>query len=550
MGVVYLALMRGPGAFSKLLVVKELRRELIDDPDIVAMFMEEARLSACLSHPNVVQTVEAGSDGDRHYIAMEYLDGQSLHRVLCRAQRYGVAMPLELQCAALCSVLEGLAYAHAALDYDGQPLGLVHRDMSPHNVFVGYDGQVKILDFGIAKTTNASVETGAGILKGKVAYMAPEHAAGGSVDARTDVFAVGVMLWEAATGKRFWSDVGNDMQVLTALVRGAPIPSHVSALAQVDAELRAVIAKATSLNPSQRYASAALLLDDLRAAMASRGGENAGAGALGRFVQELFADDRARLQASIEGAINLYRGPSSGKFRVGEVEVTPGEISLPSLHAALALAEATPAKVGPFQGAEPNAPTPRDSKARRSGRLLRELVVGALALLAGLGAPAGWVAIRHIGSHPQAITTMAAEVPAAAVDSSVASPATHRETMRVVVRATPAHARIVIDRELAFDNPCTTSFAKDGATHAVRVEADGYVSRDDSFEASGDAALSIALERKAKARFLTPSHSATSSILAPSQPPPASSVAPPNVPAAPTSGASPKRIDSSNPYLP
>src|SRR5260370_12830315 len=137
--------------------------------------------------------------------------------------------------------------------------------------------------------------------------MAPEQGAGGLVDGRSDVFGVGVMLWEASTGKRFWSDVGNDMQVLTALVRGAPIPAHGSALAHVDAELRAVIVRATSLNPSERYASAALLLDDLRAALAVRGAESVGTSAIGRFVQELFADDRARLQASIEGAVNLYR---------------------------------------------------------------------------------------------------------------------------------------------------------------------------------------------------------------------------------------------------
>src|SRR5579864_614515 len=150
MGVVYLALMRGPGAFNKLLVLKELKPDLFDDPAVVTMFMEEARLAACLSHPNIVQTVEAGTDGNRHYIVMEYLDGQSYHRVVSRARKVGRHIPFEFQATVLGSALEGLAYAHSARNYDGSPLGIVHRDVSPQNFFVGYDGQIKVLDFGIA----------------------------------------------------------------------------------------------------------------------------------------------------------------------------------------------------------------------------------------------------------------------------------------------------------------------------------------------------------------------------------------------------------------
>ncbi|MDP8998641.1 MAG: serine/threonine protein kinase, partial [Myxococcota bacterium] len=303
MGVVYLALMRGPGAFSKLLVLKELKAELLGDPAVLAMFVDEARLAACLNHPNVVHTLDAGTDGDRHYIAMEYLDGQSLHRVISRARKNGRPVPLAWQCAVLCSALEGLSYAHTAFDYDGKPLGIVHRDMTPHNVFVRYDGQVKVLDFGIAKAFGSSIDTRNGILKGKVAYMAPEQAAGAPVDARADIFAVGVVLWEAATGGRFWSGMDSDMQILQALSNGSLPAEHAKALAHVSPRLREVILKATAADPAQRYASAAKLLGELRTALPDIGGASLGPKDIGGLVVDLFAEDRVRLQAAIDEAL-------------------------------------------------------------------------------------------------------------------------------------------------------------------------------------------------------------------------------------------------------
>jgi serine/threonine-protein kinase len=185
--------------------------------------------------------------------------------------------------------------------------------MSPHNVFVGYDGQVKVLDFGIAKAANSSVETGTGILKGKVAYMSPEQAAGGQVDARSDVFAVGVMLWEALVGRRFWANMG-DVHILAALLQRKLPDAHVGAMDHVQAELRPVIEKATAFEAAGRYQSASLLLNDFRAAVARAGITLSDRNGVGRIVQELFGQDRSRLQAAIEEAMNLHRGPTSGKF--------------------------------------------------------------------------------------------------------------------------------------------------------------------------------------------------------------------------------------------
>jgi eukaryotic-like serine/threonine-protein kinase len=553
MGVVYLALMRGPGAFSKLLVLKELKPELLDDPAVVDMFMQEARLAACLSHPNVVQTVEAGSDGNRHYIAMEYLDGQSLYRVLSRARRTGRPVPFELQGAILCSALEGLAYAHAARDYEGNPLGIVHRDVSPHNVFIGYDGQVKVLDFGIAKAVTASAETRTGILKGKVAYMAPEQAAGAIVDERTDLFSVGVMLWEAATGRRFWSGVGNDMQILRALLRGDLDAAHDGSTVELPEDVRALVSKATAFDPAQRHASATLLLEELRATLLRRGAMP-GAAEIGRFVLERFADDRARLRTAIEGAMSHGRGSVSGRFSVSAPVAL--DVEVPSLN--MAIAEPTPSNMpvlwqATSTGSSISAAVPSPLEAERGGSRSWMLGVALAAALAGaLAAVAGIVAVRRPAASsiaPLAAASTAAPAAASAPGADVGAPGAKAH---VVIHATPAHARIFVDRNLVFENPYLETMTKNGATHFVHVEADGYVAQDNTFEASGDTTLVLALEpRKTPAR---PSPAPVAHLLAAGPTPapsPTVSVAPPASPApVPTpAGVVPRRrINPNNPY--
>jgi serine/threonine-protein kinase len=305
MGIAYLALARGPGSFSKLLVLKELRHELVGDDAAVRMFMEEARLAACLSHPNVVQTIEAGSEGHRRYIAMEYVDGQSLHTVVTRARKLGRLLPFAWRTAVLCSAIEGLAYAHSARGYDGKPLGIVHRDMSPHNVMVGYDGHVKVLDFGIAKASFSSAES-TGVLKGKVSYMSPEQVTGAELDARADVFAVGVMIWEAAMGRRFWAGMENDAQILQALLKGQVGATRDRPMSALPGQLQHVVARATAADPAQRYESATILLSDLRVALESCGVPSLGRPEIGHYALELFAEDRAKLQASIDQALERY----------------------------------------------------------------------------------------------------------------------------------------------------------------------------------------------------------------------------------------------------
>jgi serine/threonine-protein kinase len=179
--------------FQKLLVLKILKPELSADPEFVAMFLDEARLAARLNHPNVVQTIEVGENAGRHFLAMEYLEGQPLNRVM---QVLGGHSGFDLsgRLTVLLRALAGLDYAHELADYDGTPLSVVHRDVSPGNILVGYGGQIKLMDFGIAKAKDSSSETRVGMFKGKTAYMAPEQARAGAVDRRADIYAAGVVL--------------------------------------------------------------------------------------------------------------------------------------------------------------------------------------------------------------------------------------------------------------------------------------------------------------------------------------------------------------------
>jgi serine/threonine-protein kinase len=555
MGIVYLALMRGPGAFNKLLVLKELKPEFLEDPAMIAMFLEEARLAACLGHPNVVQTLEAASEGHRHYIAMEYLDGQSLHRVLGRARRRGAAVPFEWKSAVLCSALEGLAYAHSALDYDGKPLGIVHRDMSPHNVFVGYDGQTKVLDFGIAKGANSAVETRTGLLKGKIAYMSPEQAAVEHVDARADVFAMGVMLWEAATDRRFWSGMDSDVQILRTLLRGYPRSAREQAISELPAGLRPVIARATALDASERHANARELLADYREALSRGRVPQLQPEAVGCFAQELFAEDRARLQVAIDDAlrasreatatVSLFRRGSSDAEvpRLTDVnsDVTPS--NLPGLPAAGSGGSSLSMGAAPVFVA--GASGFRSPLAR--GGLLGGALVAAL--VAVVAPAAFW---RGAGGTPPAAALPPATPASAAVDGRDPAAA---EKVHLTVRAPPS-ARIVVDHQVAIGNPAIVTLPKDGASHSVHVEADGYLPRDDTFSAIGDGTLIIALERKAPLVRIAPARAGSPAAI------PAASTAdsvasvvsapPPPPPTAPTGTAAnavpQRRINMANPY--
>jgi serine/threonine-protein kinase len=237
MGVIYLALppptfvppppssrMSVPPSFrdastepKKLVVLKKLKPELAEDEKFRQMFLEEARLGTRLRHRNIVQSYEVDEDRGQIFFVMEYLEGRSLQSVTRLKGARAVSVPTMLRVA--CDVLAGLHYAHEVNDANGKPLGLVHRDVSTHNVFLTYDGQVKLLDFGVAKAYGRAQVTEAGVLRGRVGCMSPDHLSEAPLDRRADVFAVGVMLREALTGKPVWND-RTDVEILRELMTG------------------------------------------------------------------------------------------------------------------------------------------------------------------------------------------------------------------------------------------------------------------------------------------------------------------------------------------
>jgi serine/threonine protein kinase len=301
MAEVFLTMVAGPSGsgFSKLAVVKRLRPNLVEDPDFVAMLVDEARISARLSHPNVVQTLEVGVENEEYFLAMEFLDGQPMHRIQRRVARTKAAFSEEMAFLVVIDTLAGLHHAHELADYDGTPLNIVHRDVTPQNIFVTYDGTVKVVDFGIAKAAGRVQETKAGIVKGKVRYMSPEQAVGGEVDRRSDIFAAGVLLWEAATGMRFWRGE-DDMTIVQRLVAGTYDASPRSAKPTVAPEIDAICRKAMSFNKEDRYATADELRTDIESFL---GGRIVSARRkLGAAVSEMFASERTQVRQVIERA--------------------------------------------------------------------------------------------------------------------------------------------------------------------------------------------------------------------------------------------------------
>ncbi|RYZ09885.1 MAG: serine/threonine protein kinase [Myxococcales bacterium] len=294
MAKVYLASAKGPGGFNKLVVLKSMRESDLDDDAIRQMFVDEARLSARFNHPNLVQVQEVSLDIDPPFLVMEYLDGKPLS-----ALRTSESVSLGMRLAIISEVLTGLEYAHTLRDFDGAPLGIVHRDVSPHNVFVTYDGIIKVLDFGIAKMVTNSTRTEAGEVKGKLAYMAPEQMLGAEIDCRADVFAVGSMLWEAAVGKRMWDGI-SEAQLMHRLAIGEiPRPSQ---FGDVDPELEEMITKATAPEPKDRYPSARAMQQELDS-YRTRSGQHSSIRDIGSVLADSYQTERRRQAELISAAL-------------------------------------------------------------------------------------------------------------------------------------------------------------------------------------------------------------------------------------------------------
>jgi len=254
MAELYLARQVGPEGFEKQLVVKRILPQLAGNQDFVAMFLDEARIAARLAHPNVVQVFDFGEAQGSPYLVMEYLQGEDLRKIWRQAQALRLPIPQALTCRIASEVCAGLDHAHKQTDPSGRPLGIIHRDVSPQNILVSYDGAVKLVDFGIAKAADTAVVTRSGVLKGKYAYMSPEQAAGRPLDHRTDVFALGVVVYELLTGARLFKR-DSDRATLAA-VAACEVEPPSAREPRVPADLSALVMRALERDPTQRYQEA------------------------------------------------------------------------------------------------------------------------------------------------------------------------------------------------------------------------------------------------------------------------------------------------------
>ncbi|MBN9687339.1 MULTISPECIES: protein kinase domain-containing protein [unclassified Corallococcus] len=290
MAEIFLAKLLGADGFERNVVLKRMLPTLSAIPDFVEMFRDEARLAAKLSHPHIVQIHELGFTDGCYYICMEYLAGEDFSTTLRLAGRRRQYVPLPMVLRVLIDAARGLHFAHAFTNEQGQPLNVVHRDVSPSNLYVTYQGQVKVLDFGIAKAESRLVQTRTGVVKGKYIYMAPEQAQGKEVDPRADVFSLGVSLYEAVTHVRPFSRE-NDLAVLNALLQ-CEFEKPRALRADLPQGLEDIILKAMAFKPEDRYATAEDFAVALEAFASDFQGGAASAPALGTFLRNHFGEER------------------------------------------------------------------------------------------------------------------------------------------------------------------------------------------------------------------------------------------------------------------
>jgi serine/threonine protein kinase len=381
MAEIYLARQMMQLGGSRLCVVKQILRGLAGDSTFSEMLVREAKLAARLSHANVVQVLDLGREDDRLFIAMEYVEGFDLNDLLGRCSRARVPLPFELSVHVVREALRGLDYAHRRRSDEGDVLGIVHRDVSPSNLLLSFDGEVKVCDFGIARANDAlegdctphEIDEA---LRGKAGYMSPEHARSQPVDARADVFAIGIVLWELVAGKRMYK-AGEGRGSLLEQARRAEVPELPERGLPEEAALRAIVGKALATDRDARYPSAAAMLRDLDE-YAARAKLMTSALQLGDWLATTFGAEivsrrrgRERAMSALERGAPLVAEP-----------IAPGRApqpSPPNADAPAASDDPRPSLVGPAAESPTKARKGRD---RRAAPAIALMAVGIVTLAA------------------------------------------------------------------------------------------------------------------------------------------------------------------------
>jgi serine/threonine-protein kinase len=295
MATVFFGRLRGPAGFSRTVAIKRLHPEFAESPELVAALLDEARLVSRIQHPNVVAPLDVVAETGRLLLVMEYIHGASLSKLM-RRKSHWEPVPPAIAAAILLGALRGLHAAHEAKGEEGEPLGIVHRDVSPQNILVGVDGLARVADFGVAKARGRLQTTREGQIKGKLAYMAPEQIRSGEVSRKSDVFAAGIVMWETLCGRRLFEG-DNEGQVLSNVL-GAAIEPPRSLRPDLPEAVDELVMRALAREPDDRYPTAKQFADAIEATL-----EVASASAVGEWVSERARDTlerRAKLRTAIE----------------------------------------------------------------------------------------------------------------------------------------------------------------------------------------------------------------------------------------------------------
>jgi serine/threonine-protein kinase len=403
MATVYLARLTGMGGFQRFVAMKRLHPHLASEKEFVDMFLDEARIAARIHHPNVVPILEVGASQLGYYLVMEYIEGDTLARLLARAASTGKKLPVSIALRIAIDMLSGLHAAHELHDDQNQPVNLVHRDVSPQNVLVGQDGIARITDFGVARAASRLNATRAGQLKGKIAYMAPEQAAGAEqLDRRADVFSAGVVIWESIAQKRLFK-AENEAATLSRVI-AEPVPELSQIAPAVSAEVSSVVMRALDRDPDKRFASCAAFADALEAAAAQQD-KVATPRDLAAYVNEVMGPEIAQQRDAVRAW--LAHGDPAG----ADLPSGPGTMSSVSA-AAMSIPGFGESRSSLSHTPPPLPPAPQRSRG--------PAIVGGVLLLALVGA-GGFLLARSATSG--SVPKPAAHAPDAAPPPPVQAPA-------------------------------------------------------------------------------------------------------------------------------
>jgi len=452
MAEVYLALSGDVPGFRTLVVLKRILPHLASNAQFIRMFLDEARLAALLDHPNIVRIIEVGHDGEDYFLVMELVQGKPLSAVLRKAAREHKPPSPALTSYLISQAAHGLSYAHTLTDGESRPLGVVHRDVSPQNVLISFEGAVKMIDFGVARAFGRVAHTSPGGLKGKIDYMSPEQASAEEVDHRADVFALGVVLWEALTGRRLFRRE-TELATMRAIVDD-PIPHPAEIAPTIPPELDAIVMRALRKRKDARFASA----NEMASALEKFAFSNNGFSPMqvAAYTKSLFAAEYLQWRKTATAALDLeVERPNTtdpGMAGIGAEPPTAGptmalrpgvawQDGRSEMRSASGRSRSSPSQGHGKSRSQGAYSQPRATEAPQVGtgpgvaprrdRTWLYAVVGALLAIGGGGA---WMMTRHqdVPPQPAAATTVLEKIP---VPSEVARPVTPAEP---AVARTPA----------------------------------------------------------------------------------------------------------------